>query len=295
MRVTPLKFLMIAVLLSASQPASAVTLFSDNFTVTGTSGYPATASTGANYQLNAPGRQGGTLAEPTLGYINGFVRDGNEQLGNLSAFPAAPGNGFSLLLANLGSVRLNFNFSTITAAIAITFDGIVKSGNTMDWVSLMIGKVNQNQFILDSSAGILFRANGGTETFNFGIGTDGETGTAPGSNVWQNYTVVLSDTAGTGSAFDGNGSVITYYTNGTLLGSVPLYQLTPDEGYIGFGSTDQLAGVANLTISAIPEPSVSGLVLFGLVGGLFGLHSRRRSLASSRIPASENHFNSEAI
>lgn len=278
MKLTLAKFLAATALLGTMQMASAETLFTDNFTVDSPSGFPATPETGANWELNYPGRQGGTLATPTLDYINGFVRDGNEQLGNLGSLSPAPGNpqGNGLLLANLGSVRLNYDFSTIDAVLSFTFDGNVKSSNATDWLAFMIGSVGQNQFIVDVSAGILFRENGGTQIFDHGVGIDGGTGVAPGNNVWQSYQVVLSDWDGTGSAFGENGSMLTYYANGVLLGNQIISQLFPGEGYIAFGSEDELAGVANLSIStvAVPEPSTYGLMLVAAVVGFFLVRRR---------------------
>ncbi len=60
-------------------------------------------------------------------------------------------------MANNGSVRIDYDFSAINGPVTINFDGNVKSNTDSDWVSVMIGTVNQPQFILDTSAGILFR------------------------------------------------------------------------------------------------------------------------------------------
>jgi hypothetical protein len=86
-----------------------------------------------------------------------------------------------------------------------------------------------------------FRANGGTQYFNNGNGTTGASEAAPGANVWQSYQVVISDTAGTRSASDGNGSLISYYANGVELGGASIGQLTAGQGYIGFDSPGQIA------------------------------------------------------
>lgn len=281
MKLTFAKLLTATALLGAVQMASAVTLFTDNFSVDSPSGFPATPTTGANYQLDFPGRQGGTLATPTVDYINGFLRDGNEQLGNTGTLSPAPGNpqGNGLLLANLGSVRLNYDFSSIEGALSVTFDGNVKSTDATDWLAFMIGSVGQTQFIVDSSAGILFRENGGTQIFDHGTGSDGVAGAAPGNDVWQSYQVIISDLDGTGSAFNGNGSMLTYYANGVLLGSQAIGQLNAGEGYIAFGSEDQIAGVANLSIStvAVPEPSTFGLAMVAAIGGIALMRRRLRA------------------
>jgi hypothetical protein len=264
-----------------AQTASAQVLFSDNFNgITGPSGYPATPTTGANFELGNPGRQGGTLASPTLGYINGFVRDGNEQLGNPNTL--TPDNlddnvvGDNLLLANLASDVVNYDFSSINAPLAITFNGNIHGGGDgTQWFSFMINTAAGTPFIVNAAAGILFRQNGGTEVWNNGNNLGDGPGAAPGDNVWQSYEIILSDSTGTGSAFDGNGSLMQYYANGTLLGTATLGQLTAGQGYLGFGVSDQIAGVDNIVFSAVPEPATYGI----WAGGLLSLLAFRRRVA----------------
>lgn len=265
-----------------AQTVSAQPLFSDNFNgLTGSSGYPATASTGANYELGAPGRIGGTLTLPSgAAYINGFYTDGNEQLGNPNTLPAdnlddnVVGN--NLLLANQASVLINYDFSTVNAPISLSFNGLVDSGDPTDWLAVLIGNPSQPQWLLNTSAAILFRENGGTQFFSNGSGTTGASGAAPGDNVWQSYKIVLSDTAGTGSAFDGNGSLLTYYANGVELGTASLTQLTAGEGYLGFDSPSQIVGIDDIVVA--PEPGTCALLGGGLALALITLRRKQVSV-----------------
>ncbi|MDB6078457.1 MAG: hypothetical protein JWO82_2204, partial [Akkermansiaceae bacterium] len=195
--------------------ASAVVLFTDNFSVTAN-------MNDTNFDLANPGRQGGTLATPTLSYSD-LAPGGYEQVGNTTTFA---GNPNALLLDNGGTTYINYNFAAVTSAISISFDRIIASGNPdlSDWVSLQVnGAAGAGPGVTGADFGILFRGNGGTQLFQVGQGgVDGASGTNTGYGVFTNYTVVLSDLAGTGSAFGTGGSLVTYYEGSTLLGSQTL-------------------------------------------------------------------------
>jgi hypothetical protein len=258
----PFCYLLLTVLLLVIvKSASAQVLFSDSFNgITGPSGYPATPATGANFELNIPGRIAGTLTLPAgTNYINGFFTDGNEQLGNTGSFPADNLDdnvaGDNLLLANQASDWINYDFSTINSPISLTFNGLVDSPDPTDWLAILVGSSSQSPWVLDTSFSILFRANGGTQYFNNGNGTTGGSGVAPGANVWQSYQIILSDSTGTGSAFAGNGSLITYYANGVKLGSTSINQLVAGQGYLGFDSPGQIVGIDDIAVSvSLPVP-----------------------------------------
>jgi len=281
---TPLYRLIIAASLPViAQTASAQTLFSDNFNgITAPSGYPATPATGANFELNIPGRIGGSLTLPAgANYINGFFTDGNEQLGNPNTL--TPDNlddnvvGDNLLLANNASDVINYDFSGINAPLAINFNGNVDGGGDgSQWLSFMINTATGTPFIVNSVAGILFRQNGGTEIWNNGNNLGDGPGTAPGNNVWQSYEIILSGSNGTGSAFNGNGSLMAFYANGVLLGTQSLAQLTAGEGYLGFGSDSQIVGIDDIQVSAVPEPGTYGI----MGGGLLSVLALRRRVAA---------------
>ena len=180
--------------------------------------------------------------------------------------------GNNLLLANQGSVMINHDFSTVNAPVSIAFDGLSDSGDPTDWLAVMVGTSSQPQWLLDTTFAILFRQNGGTQYFQNGNGATGGNGAGPGDNAWEGYQLVLSDSAGTGSAFDGNGSLITYYENGALVGSASIAQLTSGQGYIGFDSPGSIVGIDNIVITATPEPGTCAL----LGGGLLSLLAIRR-------------------
>jgi hypothetical protein len=242
-------------------PVSAAVLFTDNF--------DATSNQTPNHQITNPGRQGGTLA--TLGYLQA----GNVQIGNTTNYPAnTPSDaGDDMLLAFTGSAYVNYNFSNQTLPLAITFRGLVDSGSNEPsfWVAFSVGD-NTVQWVNGASvSSILFRANGGTQLFDNGSATVGVSGFAPGMDAWTDYKVVLSDTAGTGSAWGTGGSRADYYSNGSFLGTMAISQLTASEGYIGFSSYD-IVGIDDLKIETIPEP---GAALLGGLGMLALLRRRR--------------------
>lgn len=251
----PRSLLAPVVLLAASVVApcaQAAVLFTDNFTVDANVNDP-------NYQYNSPGRQGGSLA--TLTYTPRFPDLGSqEQVGNASTFP---GNSNALLLAFGGAVRVDYDFATIPLPIEISFDGIVSngvSGDATNWISVNIGRLDQTNFVTTGEFGMLFRANGGTEYFDHsGSGVAGSSGANIGFNTFTDYRLVLSDTAGTGSPFGTNGSKVSYYQGGNLLGTIAIGQLSATSGYIGFGATS-VGGIDNLRISSVPEPTVMGLL-----------------------------------
>ncbi len=257
----PRPFVSCLLLASLFAPCPGAVLFTDNFTVDANINDP-------NYQYDSPGRQGGTLS--TLTYTERFAGTGSqEQVGNSTTFP---GNSNALLLAFGGGARINYDFATVSGPLEITFDGIVSdgvSGDATNWVSFNIGQLAQDNFVTTGEFGILFRANGGTEYFDHGSGTTGVSGTNIGFNVFTDYRIVLSDTAGTGSAFGSNGSVISYYQGGTLLDTITIGQLSATSGYLGFGATS-IGGIDNLQISSVPEPGAAALA------GLAGLMVLRR-------------------
>jgi hypothetical protein len=244
-------------------PASAAVLFADNF--------DATSNETPNDQTANPGRQGGSLA--TLGYLQA----GNVQIGNTTTNPAnSPGSvGDDMLAAFGGSAYVNYNFSNQTVPLSITFRGLVNNylGNSSNWVSFTVGDNTVLSVNGAAARSILFRANGGTELWNNGSNTVGVSGYAPGFNVWTDYKVVLSDTAGTGSAWGTGGSRADYFSNGSFMGTFNMTQLTASEGYIGFSSSaTHISGYDDLKIETIPEPSTA--LLGGL--GMLALLRRRR-------------------
>jgi autotransporter-associated beta strand protein len=228
-----------------ASPTSAAELFIDNF--------DATSNQTPNNQITHPGRQFGTLA--TLGYLQA----GNVQIGNTTAYPANTPSvaGDDLLVAG-GSAYVNYNFSNQTHPLEITFRGLVDSGNPdlNNWVSFSVGD-NTVQWVNGATvSSILFRANGGTQLFDNGSPTVGALGFAPGLDAWTDYKIVLSDTAGTGSAWGTGGSRADYYVNGSFVGTMAISQLTASEGYIGFSSYG-IVGYDDLKIQTVITPATN--------------------------------------
>lgn len=251
--------LCLALLTATAATSGAAVLFTDNFTVDANVNDP-------NYQNNT-GRQGGSLG--VLNYISRFSGPDafKQQVGNATTYPGSAG---SLLLAFEGAVRLDYDFSVVGTPLEISFDGLVdNNADTTNWVSLTVGNAGDLNFVTNVDFGILFRANGGVQYFNDGTGTTGIGGTSFGADVFTTYKVILSDTAGTGSAFGTGGSRADYFQNGVYLGTATLAQLEAGQGYLGFGSPGEIpniSGVDNISISSIPEPSSVLVSLSGLAG-----------------------------
>lgn len=276
MKKPSLAHLIAALLPTLAATSHAAVLFTDNFDVNSGS-YTDNAGIGPNHDVANPGRQGGTLATPTLGY----TFQGNAQVGNATTL-AANSNAGSLLgddmlLAFGASATINFNFAVVTSPLEISFDALPNNqADLTNWVSFMISENGGTQFVNNPSVdfGILFRANGGTQYFTDGANaTDGAAGASVGQNVWEDYRIILSDAAGTGSAFGTGSSRLDYYKNGSLLSSLTISDpFTADQGYFAFGGGG-LAGVDNIRISSIPEPT-GAMLLTGTLG-LLALRRRR--------------------
>lgn len=266
-------------LILLAQNASAVVLFTDNFDVnTGSSPAALNYGIGPNHEIANPGRQGGSLATPTLGY----VFSSNVQVGNTVTLAPAPGSslGDEMLMSSAGRVRIDYNFAAVSAPIEISFNALPDFNNAdqTNWFSVMIGDAADNFFVNQASVdfGILFRANGGTQSFVDGASQGaGGSGSPVGLNAWSDYKLILSDAAGTGSAFGGTTSKVEYFKNGASLGIVNLTgagAFTANQGYIAFG-VSTIGGFDSLQISSIPEPAAA-LMLSGSLG-LMALRRRR--------------------
>lgn len=175
------------------------------------------------------------------------------------------GNGAQMLFAgwhdgissNLRA-SLNHNFTEeangLNKPLKIQFDlKVINSSDASNWLAFAIGSA-QNTFVNTSSNKFssLFRWNGGTQQFSSGtdISASGLTWNSAGSTI----AVILSNTAGNGSPFNGNGSVAKLYVNNALAGTYTLAQMTANDGYISWESYGVFANMDNLTISVITPP-----------------------------------------
>ncbi len=191
--------------------------------------------------------QGGTLA--TVSYtLAGWWEGWQIQHSNGGVMLLAGGwSGYGADLR--ASLNRNFAADANTADKPLRIQFLVKVSDASDasnWATIAVGST-QNAFVNDGANKFssLFRRNGGTQQFASG-GLIGETATfnPAGSTV----VLILSDTAGTGSPFDGNGSVARFYIDGSLVGLHTLAQLSADDGYISFQANGALGHYDNLSV-----------------------------------------------
>jgi hypothetical protein len=265
--------LLAAALPLLAQSASAVVLFTDDFTVTSN-------SQDVN-QENGAGRQGGTLAGSLY---NGFGTQ--HQVGNSTTDVGQPGgspNSNYLLIAFSSSVQSTIDISAVaTGPLTIDYDMYLRGanpggGDDTKWGAFTL-RAAGNAFPVAGSGeyGMLVRGNGGVQTFQNGNSaiTPGGWDT-PGFALADHWTLTFTDTAGTGSAFNGNGSQVTIVNGATTLGTITLSQLNSSGLEMGFQNFDnRFIGVDNVSVSTVPEPSAALLIS---VVGLAGLIRRRRA------------------
>jgi hypothetical protein len=231
-------------LLLAGSASAQTTLLTDSFDTVGVGG--AFNDSGA---LAAD--QTGTLAP--LSYsrvVTGFGWEGFVQRGNGAEMLLA-GNDGSYNGQVFASLDHNFaaDANTLNSPLEIKFNLVVTdSANDSNWGTIALG-TSQNQFVNDTANKFssLFRDNGGTQQFASGPNI--------GDDLFQfvdgdEITLLLSDTAGTGSAFNGNGSVAKMYVNGDLKATFTDLGLGANDGYISFQAYGTKARYNNLAITA---------------------------------------------
>jgi len=254
------------------QTASAqTTLFSDNFTAP--DGF--NGNQDLNIDLNTT-RLGGTLAPGLI--ISGTVWNGTggqHQLGNPDTDVGQPGgasnSGYTLLGGGDGTMQSAFDVAALaTGPITISFD-MYNLHTSGEWTTFTLAGANflsdKNPVVGANQFGMLVRPGGGVQVFQNG-------GNVAGSGGWDNagfaldplWSFTFSDTLGTGSAFNGNGSQVTIVNGATTLGTLTLSQQLNNSGlYIGFRANDLNAGIDNvLMITPVPEPSTFVLATAGI-------------------------------
>ena len=176
---------------------------------------------------------------------------------------AQHGNGAAMLLvgdAGYGSrASLNQDFSTIAndlnLPLSFQFDAwVTDTANTACWASITLGS-GQNLIVNSAGAkfGILPAPDGSMQVWVNGAAQ-------AASHTGNTYRIVLSNTAGTGSAFNGNGSKAALYNGATLVGTYTLPQLALGDGYLSFGANPyngswNLAHFDNLSVAMVSQPS----------------------------------------
>jgi hypothetical protein len=234
---------------AALQTASADVLLTDNFQV---------SSNTQNVSQELATRQTGPLAPA---YYTGWHV--HHQVGNNSTDVGQPGgiaNSNFVLLAFDGSFFSDLNIATIAAGpLTIEFDLYLRGANPGGasddtWVACSLRSAGDMFPVAGSGEfGFLVRARGGVQAFqNGGSIAPGEWDTA-GVAMADHWTLVFSDSAGTGSAFNGNGSQVTMINGTTTLGTLSLSQLNSAGLRLGFRDVgNRFGGVSNLKISGTP-------------------------------------------
>ena len=266
----PCKFaislLFLALLTFLIQTASAQVLLSDSWQV----GTP----NSQNVNQNLAARQTGTQA---LAPYNTY--GGQHQVDNTGTDvgqPGEPGNGQYLLLAFDSAVQSSLDVATgATGPLVIDFDmyfhssGNPNHDNTSDWGAFTL-QPNTDPFPVVGGAnqfGFLSRYSGGIQVFQNGSSLSSVSSwDTPGFAMADHWKLIFTDTAGTGSAFVGNGSKVTMINGGTVagggttLGTITLSQLSNFQLYPGFRDTGTMfIGIANLSIQVTPATVTSNL------------------------------------
>jgi hypothetical protein len=242
-------------LLLAGSAASQTILLTDSFDES-----PAN-EVAETFNANLAATQGGTLAPATYNIHSGNSNAAQHGNGGsnmtLATFPDPDGRGF-------GRVSLANDFATQANAadqplqVSFTIGAVFGyTGDPTRWVSFSIGST-ANQFITDHSIGVLFRANGATQTLAGGT----QLGGTPNWNANDLVTITLSGTGGLGSAFGANGSEATIQIGANTIGTFALPQQT--SAFMTFSAYNDVsvatgtfggANIDNLSISlVVPNP-----------------------------------------
>ena len=205
----------------AATNGSAAPHFNDNFD---SGSYGA-----ASFNNTIASDQGGTLAGTAYSVYTPSA-DWQAQHGN---------GGAMLLVGDVGySARasLNQNFATLanTTDMPVSFQmdaWVTDTSNNACWASITIGS---GQNLLPNDAGakfaILPELGGGLQVIINGAQQ------LLASRSGNNFRILLSDTAGTGSAFNGKGSKAVLYNGSVLVGTYTLPQLTGADGFLSFSA-----------------------------------------------------------
>lgn len=243
-------------LLGAVGASSAATelLFQDDFSTYGTNT--------SNLNLNLPTvdgsayptnrvRQNGTVG--TYGYTK-QGGDANTQLGNATTAAGqagAPGYADYLLLAYSGAATCHLPLNEALAQgqpLTISFDlGTALPPGYSDpawWVAVRLGAAGDTWPVVGGSADFAFllRINKNLQVFTTTI-----PGTEYAAMPSRHFTLVLTDTDGTGSAFAGNGTTIKLYNGTNWIGDFETGQFT--EKYLNFLADNAFGSLDNLTVA----------------------------------------------
>jgi len=242
------------------QTASAQVLLTDDFTVDANSNDP-------NFELGN-GRQSGTQA------LSDYRSNGGQhQVGNPGTFVGQPGgatNSNYLLLAISGGVQNKTDVAqAATGPLVVSFDmyfhsdGNAHGGDPTDWGSFCLNDNNNNGFPVVGTSGefgFLTRYNGGIQLFQNGGSITPSGWDTPGFALADHWVFTFTDTAGTGSAFVGNGSQVTIVNGTTTLGTILLSQLNSSGLYPSFDqNANMFVGLDHLSVAVVPPTITTNL------------------------------------
>ena len=213
-------------------------LLTDTFAITGTPD-----ATDLNYEL--PLRQTGALALMPWAGANTWQC----QVGN--------GGNSELLLAGSQTYLQNDFAPTANAVnkpLVVSFNGKVSFDNGVpsSWFSLNLNNTSSGYGPSSASFCVLFTEGGGTQIFKNGSLMASPNWSINGAtNQYQSFKAIFSDPPGTGSPFNGKGSIVKIYAGSTLLGGYALNQLS--SGFIGFGGGNYpvLVNIDNVQVSVL--------------------------------------------
>ncbi len=252
-------------------------LLTDNFSATGN------PNTG-NLNFNLVNRQTGGSA------LQSWTGGGNVQVGNPTNVGQPAGvNGNYLLLAFNGAAAtlagLPLTTANVPGPLSIQFNmfpGDATNGDTTLWTSFTLSSTAGTGFPVVGSGqfGFLYRNNTGVQVFNNG----GAIATINSTNGTGAFALYLTDSTGTGSPYDGNGTIVTVAEGGSVLGT---YTLNTGMGttYLTFGSNSaMIGGVDGLVVGAGASqatnvlPPATPLTINS--GGMLDLHGTAQTVAS---------------
>ena len=241
--------------------AEATLLYSDNFNLTGPVNLDGSDQTGrhdgvfANAILTRSARQQHTIEGGQLRLTHGVggstrVRFHNEN--TLDRWDFASGDSGTAILAGQG--------------FQVSFDWTPANNTDTNWVSWNVGinpdvvepglRVNDAQ----TDFGILFRNNGGTQTFDNAAPTT--TGNFAATLTPRHVEINFAHTLFS----DGSGVTANAFVDGTQVLNNFAFQWDNNAGVIHFelGTLTDGTRIDNLAISSVPEPGMLSLGAFGL-------------------------------
>lgn len=237
-----------AALLGIINSASADVLLSDNFN------FVSAGSQDLNQDLAV--RQTGPLALTTYtgGQDHHQVNNTTTDVGQ----PGAPGYGGYVLTALNGNWQSDLDIAGIsTGTLTIEFDMYELTNSSTEWGACSL-RAPGTAFPVAAADefGFLRRRNGGMQVF--------QNGNVSGTAAWDtanfaldpHWKLIFTDTAGTGSAFNGNGSKVTMINGTAWTNTLTLGQLKRNIKLGWNASGSGFAGIDNLVVSGT-RPDVS--------------------------------------